>query len=188
MWVAGVEEGLVPLGRADSAQIETEERQLLYVALTRAVDVLSLSWARSRMFANRPVPRQPSRWLEAIEAATADDPAPGGGPDGGMDTGAWRRRLAEQRSGLRRSAPGRSGGDDPDESVQAALRAWRLEAARHSGVPPHSLLHDATIEALASLRPSTVDELLSVPGFGPVKASRYGARILDVLSERAASA
>ncbi len=194
VWVAGVEEGLVPLGRSDSGPAETEERQLLYVALTRAVEVLSVSWARSRSFGARPVPRRPSRWLEAMEAATGGDPDPEGPADGPGVEG-WRRRLAEQRAGLRLAGSGRAATGrhrppwpEPDREVEAALRAWRTEAARHSGVPPHVLLHDATVEALAGLRPRTMDELLAVPGFGPVKAQRYGAPILDILSERAVSA
>ena len=195
VWVAGVEEGLVPMGRSGSGAAETEERQLLYVALTRAVDVLEVSWARSRSFGARPVPRSPSRWLDAVEAAIDAGGRPDGGAVSAGSPGDWRRTLAEQRAGLRSAPQGRGLGrrlpprwPEPDREVEAALRSWRLEAARHSGIPPHAVLHDSTVEALASLRPATMDALLSVPGFGPVKAQRYGSPILDILSERAVSA
>ncbi|HET9075516.1 MAG TPA: ATP-dependent DNA helicase UvrD2 [Acidimicrobiales bacterium] len=197
VWVAGVEEGLVPLGRSDSGPAETEERQLLYVALTRAVEHLTVSWARSRSFGGRPVPRRPSRWLGSIEAAIDTGAGPGG-PGAGSTASAeqWRRRLAEQRAGLRQGAPlppqpgpgARGAWPEPDPAVRDAIRAWRLETARHTGVPPAVLLHDATVDALARRRPATMDELLAVPGFGPVKAQRYGAPILDILGERAESA
>lgn len=194
VWVAGVEEGLVPI-HGSAGPAETEERQLLYVALTRAVDALSVSWARSRSFGGRSVSRQPSRWLADIEAA-AGEPVPSGGGDD-MGTAGWRRRLDEQRIGLlqaggpspkrssRRLAPG---GAEPDPILRRALREWRLKAARDSGVPPQVLLHDATVDALAAIRPSTSAELLAVPGFGPVKAKRYGAPILGILAERAVPA
>jgi hypothetical protein len=46
------------------------------------------------------------------------------------------------------------------------------------------VLHDATVDALASIRPRTADELLAVPGLGPVKAGRYGPGLLAVVAER----
>jgi len=49
VFIAGLEEGLFPLGRAyeEPAQLE-EERRLFYVGITRARDKLNLSWARER--------------------------------------------------------------------------------------------------------------------------------------------
>lgn len=49
VYIAGMEEGLFPLGRAydDPASLE-EERRLFYVGITRAEDKLSLTWARQR--------------------------------------------------------------------------------------------------------------------------------------------
>ena len=191
VWVAGVEEGLVPMGRAAGRAAEQEERRLFYVALTRAADEVHVSWASARSFGARAVPRRPSRWLEAVAAAAESfaDPAAAGPPG--------PRWWADQRAALRESAAragrplGRRtppGWPEPDEELRHALLAWRQEAARHSGVPPQMLLHDVTVEALACMRPATMDDLLAVPGFGPVKAARYGPVLLDILGERAASA
>ena len=49
VFLAGLEDGLFPLGRAydDPAQLE-EERRLFYVGITRAEDKLILTWARER--------------------------------------------------------------------------------------------------------------------------------------------
>ena len=71
VWVIGVEDGLVPLAGADVA----EEQRLLYVALTRASDELSVSWTgrRGRSGCRR------SPWIDDIErarAALASEPAP----------------------------------------------------------------------------------------------------------------
>jgi DNA helicase-2/ATP-dependent DNA helicase PcrA len=187
VFVTGVEEGLVPMGRARTEAAEREERRLLYVALTRAVDELQVSWSRTRSFGGKGVPRRPSRWLapmvEALaEQAVDSEPVLGGGES----IERWRARLAEQRAALRRAA----GPERPAhfEELRRRIVAWRLEAARQSGVPPKVLLHDITVDAIATGRPTTMDELLEMPGFGPVKAGRYGPLLLDLLAERAASA
>lgn len=198
VWVAGVEEGLVPLGRAASEETTREERRLLYVALTRAVNQLHVSWSASRSFGARPVPRQPSRWLEAVAQASAEaDGSAARQVDRGDGPAVWRQRLADQRAALRESAAraGRPLGrprpghwPPADAALHQSLLAWRAEAARASGVPPQVLLHDVTLEALASLRPGSMEDLLTVPGFGAVKAGRYGPVLLDILRERAESA
>lgn len=49
VFIAGVEEGLFPLGRAyDDPDSLEEERRLFYVGITRAEDKLAISWARQR--------------------------------------------------------------------------------------------------------------------------------------------
>jgi DNA helicase II / ATP-dependent DNA helicase PcrA len=194
VWVAGLEHGLVPIGRGGSTSAEAEEQRLLYVALTRAATELRCSWARQRTFGSRSVPREPSPWLDRI-----------GGPGRSSRTSSpegpgpreWRDRIDDQRRALRdrsRSArrPIRSrlpqGWADPDPDLVRALRAWRLDTARTSGVPAYVVLHDVTLDALAALRPSTVEQLLAVPGLGPVKAARYGPSLLSLVAQRAASA
>lgn len=187
VWVAGIEEGLVPMGSARTEAAEREERRLLYVAMTRAVDDLRLSWAATRTFGGHAVDRRPSRWLEAVLdacAAEADHAERLGAERRAVD---WRARLREQRLALREhSAPAPR--RPAEEATRRALVAWRLEMARHSGVPPRVLLHDATLNAIAERPPATMDELLSMPGFGAVKAARYGPLILDLLAERRVSA
>lgn len=191
VWIAGLERGLVPISRAASDSDEAEERRLLYVAMTRAATELHCSWCRQRTFGTRTVPRDPSPWLELVSRSST----PGQPPADEVET--WRERLAEQRRGLKEAAksdrrrvrrPLPAGWPEPDGDLVASLRAWRLETARTTGVPAYVILHDATIEALASLRPRTTDELLAVPGLGPVKAGRYGPSLLSLVSEKAASA
>lgn len=77
---------------------------------------------------------------------------------------------------------------NPDQYLVDALKSWRSETARASGVPAYVVMHDTTLKALASLRPGNLDELLTVPGLGPVKADRYGAVLLALVADRAASA
>jgi superfamily I DNA/RNA helicase len=72
VWLAGVEEGLLPHARALRVGHEPEERRLAYVAVTRARHTLHLSWARRR----KDRPREPSRYLPLI--AGCDRPAAAG--------------------------------------------------------------------------------------------------------------
>jgi DNA helicase-2/ATP-dependent DNA helicase PcrA len=190
VWVAGIEEGLVPIAHAQSEESQLEERRLLYVGLTRAGEELHCSWARERSFGERSMPRNPSPWLAQL--ATISGTAP---PDtsAGHTPRQWPLRLADQRqrlaacrhpgTGLRQAQAAAA-----DPAVLDALRSWRAVAARASGVPAHVLLHDATLTALASSRPTTTEDLLAVPGLGPVKVSRYGVVLLDLVASHRATA
>jgi superfamily II DNA helicase RecQ len=66
--------------------------------------------------------------------------------------------------------------------VLVALQEWRQRTARAAQVAPHVVCHDATLAALAAARPSTPSELLAVPGFGAVKAARYGDALLALVA------
>lgn len=76
----------------------------------------------------------------------------------------------------------------PDPAIVDALRSWRTDQARRSGIPAGVLLHDVTLQALASLRPSTEQELADMPGLGPVQAKRYGPTLLPLVADPRASA
>ena len=194
VWVVGLEAGLVPIARVGSASATEEERRLLYVALTRAGREVHCSWARLRNFGARPVPREPSPWLDLISPSRAENDE-GDNGDLRADVEYWRNRLRTQRSelaatdGRHAGRRGRSRGlaarwPTPDPEIVADLRTWRSHAARASGVPAYVILHDATISAVASLRPSSADELVEVPGLGPVKAARYGPTLLAIVAKR----
>ncbi len=68
-----------------------------------------------------------------------------------------------------------------DSSLFDALRAHRKALAQEQGVPPYVILHDKTLVALCSQRPSNLDELADVPGIGASKLERYGDDLLRIL-------
>ena len=188
VFLAGLEHGLVPISHAATSDARDEERRLLYVAVTRAEDELHCSWARSRTFGVRSLRRRPSPWLEEIEAARATLSAGHARPG----TSQWKARFAAERSRLRgsdgdRGRPRRGAGVQvgrhADPKLLAALQRWRSGAARAGGVPAFVVLHDTTLAALAEAQPLTADSLLAVPGLGPLKASRYGAALLEVVAD-----
>lgn len=69
VFVAGLEDGIFPSGRAfnDPTQME-EERRLFYVAITRAKERLYLTYSKERRsFGNKPLSTKPSQFLKDIK-------------------------------------------------------------------------------------------------------------------------
>jgi ATP-dependent DNA helicase RecQ len=62
-----------------------------------------------------------------------------------------------------------------------ALRVHRLNVASEAGIPPFIVAHDRTLAEMAARRPTTLQELESVPGMGPVKIARYGEGFLGII-------
>jgi ATP-dependent DNA helicase RecQ len=62
------------------------------------------------------------------------------------------------------------------------LRRWRAETARAASVPAYVVFHDSTLAAIAVARPTSLAELLRVPGVGDSKLSKYGEEVLQILS------
>src|SRR5581483_11715202 len=64
VFLVGLEEGIFPHSRAlfDQAQLE-EERRLAYVGITRAKEILYLSYANQRLFFGQTTSNPPSRFI-----------------------------------------------------------------------------------------------------------------------------
>ena len=69
VFIAGVEEGLLPHSRSidDPGRLE-EERRLCYVGITRAMDLVYLTHAETRLFFGQANYRTPSRFLRELPA------------------------------------------------------------------------------------------------------------------------
>jgi DNA helicase-2/ATP-dependent DNA helicase PcrA len=171
--LAGLEDGFIPVGHARTTIARAEEARLLYVAMTRAVRTLSGTWASRRTFNGRTVERRICPWLRDMAQATdeADDGSPQLSLSLGLD---WHDHLAEQRRTLERTRP------EPSPTYLAAL-AWRDKVARGARVEPTTILDDALVQAVVAAMPLDHDELVAVPGMGPLLAERIGADLLAVL-------
>lgn len=67
VFLVGMEDGFLPHQRTiDDMGDLSEERRLCYVGMTRAKDLLYLTRARHRIRYGKPVPRNPSRFLEDV--------------------------------------------------------------------------------------------------------------------------
>jgi len=69
---------------------------------------------------------------------------------------------------------------DVTNPLMAALKAWRLEAARSDGVPAYVVATDALLEEIVDQRPMTIPALRRVKGMGPSRLARYGAELLEI--------
>lgn len=95
--VVGLEEKIFPHARSldDEADLE-EERRLLFVACSRAMERLALSWARTRYLYGQPTDLPPSRFLADLPDSVQRDSAP-------------RRRRSPEPGWGNRSGAGRWG-------------------------------------------------------------------------------
>jgi len=91
-------------------------------------------------------------------------------------------RAAKAKTKGKRAAPA----DLPEAALPVfeALRGWRGRTAKEQGVPAYVIFHDATLREIATLGPTTMDELGTVSGVGENKLAKYGQPILDVLAGR----
>jgi DNA helicase-2/ATP-dependent DNA helicase PcrA len=173
--LAGLEAGLVPITHARTPETRAEERRLLYVALTRAEDVLRCSWAAQRTFGDRTVDRAPSpflAWLRDTSATLAAEQRDATDP---------RAALAASRAAL-----ARTDGADPVAAAQelrGALRTWREREAAKARVSPTVVLSDRAVEDLVRARPGDPDALASVGDVAPAIRERHGARLLAIIAE-----
>lgn len=69
-----------------------------------------------------------------------------------------------------------------DQQLFSILAGLRKDIARRKGIPPYLVFLDPTLEAMSTMYPVTVDELLTVPGVGSGKASRYGKEFVAVIA------
>jgi DNA helicase II / ATP-dependent DNA helicase PcrA len=156
VFLVGLVEGVMPISYATTEAAVAEERRLLYVGITRARRHLTLSWAKAREAGRRG--RKPSRFLDGLAPRTPERPA---------------------------STPGKRGSGPPpevDTVLWEALRQWRSERAAEQKQPAFCVFTDATLAAIASKRPATLQQLRAVPGVGAAKLERFGRGVLDVLT------
>jgi DNA helicase-2/ATP-dependent DNA helicase PcrA len=171
VFLAGMSEGLMPISLAETDEGVAEERRLLYVGITRAREHLDISFARSRNPGGRAT-RKRTRFLDGLW------PDDGRGRSGGR-SGGTRGAKGQARAQLTGEA---------DVALFDALREWRLSVARETDKPAYTVLGDATLAAIAELRPSSSAELARINGIGPAKIDRYGETLLALVSGAATGA
>jgi ATP-dependent DNA helicase RecQ len=88
-------------------------------------------------------------------------------------------RIKSRRGDL---APRPAGQGEPaDAALRTSLRAWRSEIARKRGVPAYVVLHDSTIDGIATSRPVTLTQLRNIPGIGDKKLEHYGDELISLV-------
>ncbi|MBV8383141.1 MAG: RecQ family ATP-dependent DNA helicase [Planctomycetaceae bacterium] len=112
--------------------------------------------------------------LERLASRPADEPRPAPGP----------RAPAEARGYV--SA---DGAERPEpvpiehDPLCEHLKALRAEWAREARQPAYCIFANETLEALVRVRPRTPQELAGIKGLGPARLERYGAALLEAISQ-----
>ena len=209
--VFGADSGSMPHALSDDIEEERRVFHVAITRGRESVTVLSDRDRQSRFLAelegkapvvadtpeSRPPPRRARREDVGLSVSPGDLISVPGGHEGvviEIEANGVLVRLGEGGAemlipwGERISRDGRTGelahGLDSDASeLVDKLKAWRLERARSQGVPAYVVFNDRTLEAIVSVRPSSPEDLLEVPGIGPAKLEAYGDDLLDLLAD-----
>jgi ATP-dependent DNA helicase RecQ len=79
------------------------------------------------------------------------------------------------------AVPSASPADTGHPALVNTLRAWRSVVARKRGVPAYVVLHDTTIDGIATSRPTTLGQLRDIPGIGDKKLEHYGDELIALV-------
>lgn len=77
--------------------------------------------------------------------------------------------------------PQTNGVEDP--KLFEALRTLRKQCAEEEGYPPYIVFSDKVLHALATLKPTTIEQFGFTPGVGEHKRQKYGLRFLAIIKK-----
>lgn len=184
VFLIGLVDGTVPIRHAlkgaHSTDAVEEERRLLYVGVTRAREVLELSWSQARQPGGKATRRR-TRFLDGLVPWEGRDavgaPKKQGAAKSACVVCGARLTTPEQRILARCDAHA----DAADQVLVTELRSWRTTLAKERDVPAYVVMSDATLKAVALKAPRTPQQLLQVPGIGPAKIEQFGEEILGIV-------
>lgn len=182
VFLPGLHEGGLPLRYQGELVDIDEERRLFYVGVTRAKDVLALSYP---LAGSRRENRQPSRFLPQqgrkarVTSRSATTSVPGCRVCG--------KRLSngmERAMGTCRNCP-----SDVSASTVQRLRDWRTKVVaqrrEESGkdIPAFLVATDAVLIGIAQAQPRTIAALARVKGIHKRLVAENGQELLDIVRE-----
>lgn len=68
-----------------------------------------------------------------------------------------------------------------DPALYKMLRDLRKRLSKDLDVPPYVIFQDPSLEAMATIYPQTIEELINIPGVGAGKAKRYGTEFCKLI-------
>jgi len=70
-----------------------------------------------------------------------------------------------------------------DPNLFEALRKLRLICSQEEGFPPYIVFSDKVLHALATQKPTTIEQFGCIPGIGDHKKQKYGARFIELIKK-----
>ncbi len=70
-----------------------------------------------------------------------------------------------------------------DEKLFELLKAERKRVAKSKGLPPYIIFQDPSLEEMATLYPTTKEELAQIMGVGVGKVAKFGSTFLQVIQD-----
>jgi len=68
-----------------------------------------------------------------------------------------------------------------DNELFETLKEWRQVIAKQNRWPAYTVLKDATLKEIASVKPRTKNELRKIKGIGPTKLELYSDEVLEMI-------
>ncbi|RLG14683.1 MAG: hypothetical protein DRN66_01395 [Candidatus Nanohalarchaeota archaeon] len=147
----GTEHPVVDMVKVEEYDKEEEERRLFYVAMSRAKEILYLTYS-----GKKPTYFITKTMLELMDAKKEK----------------LQLKIKEK---INMDISKLSG------TLVARLKSWRSSLAREMDLPAYCILHDRTLLEIAQKMPKSSAELEKIHGFGPAKIAKYGEDILRVV-------
>ncbi len=160
VYVVGLEEGVLPLTRDDGDHDMEEERRLLFVGLTRAQRLLTMTYAEARTRYGKTGYAEPSRFLDELPEEVRCQAPP---------TSAVTRRSGRRWGERFAGAPGRDRRPVVTKEFHTVRRDEGEELIYDGEAPPPSALEEsASLKEGDNVQHSTYGrgKVVSVSGYG----------------------
>lgn len=95
-------------------------------------------------------------------------------------TGFYPSLVLSAAGEVRLSAPDALARESSPDSAYRAYYRWRQGVARNLRKPPYRIVPNVIVNHLAANTPTTLDQLLNIPGLGKRRALRYQQDLLAV--------
>ena len=79
--------------------------------------------------------------------------------------------------------PSSNGGHAYDEALLSLLKALRKKVAKEKNLPPYVIFQDPSLEEMATVYPTTAQEMSQVNGVGMGKVQKFGTQFIDAITK-----
>lgn len=70
-----------------------------------------------------------------------------------------------------------------DTDIYNELKSYRYNKSLEEKVKPYIIFYNSTLEEIVKTKPTTIEELMKVKGFGEIKCQRYGQEIVNIVKK-----